>query len=192
MGVITDFFLATTADVARVLNGWQLPPHPERCPPNSQNDQLSNVEPVVFSNRTHWAHSPKPNPNANPAPKIDSLPNVQCNGMLPDKLALLFATLTEIPPELAQDLISYGYLTGPPEPEVTVQRLPLALTSALANANGADLTRAARTLEDDDVDRWGSGVGGKATELATVLGRIQALAKHGLSIQADLFIWTCT
>lgn len=192
MGVITDFFLASTADVARVLAGWQLPPQAGQDTSSTIAVHMPTSMHVPIRSATTWQQPPKPNPDANPAPKIDTLPNVQCRGMLPDKLALLFATLTEIPPERALDLIVNGYLTGPPEPEVTVQRLPMAMTSALATANDSDLARAARALEDDDLDRWGSGLSGSAHELATMLGRVQSLAKHGLTINADLFVWTCT
>jgi hypothetical protein len=153
---------------------------------------MPNGTHIPRRSETTWLQPPKPNPDANPAPKIDTLPNVQCRDMLPDKLALLFAALTEIPPERALDLIVNGYLTGPPEPEVTVQRLPMAMTSALATANDSDLARAARALEDDDLGRWGSGVCGTAHELTAMLGRVQTLAKHGLTINADLFVWTCT
>jgi hypothetical protein len=192
MGVITDFFLASSSDVARVLSGWQLPPQPVREPPALKPARLPNGVDIPLRSEPHWVQPPKPNPDANPAPKIDSLPNVQCKGMLPDKLALLFATLTEIPAERALDLIVHGYLTGPPEPEVTVQRLPAALTTALASANGSDLLRAAQAIEEDDIDRWGGDFRGTSSELTNVLSRVQSLAKHGLSTNADLFIWTCT
>lgn len=192
MGVITDFFLASTTDVARVLTGWQLP--------LEGNPEVSHARLTRFANSTHiplrpeaiWSHPPQPNPSANPAPQIDTLPNVQCKGMLPDKLAILFATLTEIPTERALDLILRGFLTGPPETEVTVQRLPSSLTSALANAAHDDLLRAAKVLEEDDIDRWGNAFLGSAKELVDTLNRVQALAKKGVSSEVDLFIWTCT
>jgi hypothetical protein len=192
MGVMTDFFLASTTDVNRVLTGWQLPPLQSRDATEPRTLGLPSSAQVPLIAGSGWHQPPKPNPNANPAPQIDSLPNVQCRDMLPDKLALLFASLTEIPADHAMDLILRGYLTGPPETEVTVQRLPVALTNALATADDADLERAAKTLEEDDIDRWGNSFRGSARELIGMLQRVQTLAKRGLSSNADLFIWTCT
>jgi hypothetical protein len=192
MGVITDFFLASTTDVARILTGWHLPAQTNRLSPESQpaKSACDNQTPAHVG--FVWQQPPRPNPSAVAAPKIDLLPNVQCRGMLPEKLALLFAALTEIPTDHAMDLILLGYLTGPPETEVTVQRLPTALTNALAVADSADLARAARILEEDDIDRWGNVCHGTAKEQTDVLRRIQSLAKRGLSTNADLFVWTCT
>ncbi|HMA92114.1 MAG TPA: hypothetical protein VKP30_05475 [Polyangiaceae bacterium] len=175
MGVITDFFLASRSDVTRVLRGWRLPP--------LTNQESARVPPLALGSA---------DPQANPAPPIDSLPNVQCNGMLPERLALVFASLAEVDPDRALDLILLEYLTGPPESEVTVQRLPAAFVNALANARERDLERAAKVLEDDDVDRWGDALLGTANELSKILMRIQNLARQGLSTQADLFVWTCT
>jgi hypothetical protein len=192
MGVITDFFLASTTDVARVLTGWYLPPQPNRLSPNAQGPKSTGDAQIPAHVGLVWQQPPRPNPDAIAAPKIDSLPHVQCRGMLPEKLALLFTALTELPADRALDLILLGYLTGPPETEVTVQRLPAAFTNALAVADNTDLARAASILEEDDIDRWGNVCHGTAKEQADVLRRIQSLAKRGLSANADLFVWTCT
>jgi hypothetical protein len=184
VGVMTDFFLASATDVEKVLNGWQLPSQPAQTAADRMNRQ--------YTPESGWHQPPKPNPNANPAPQIASLPNVQCRGMLPDKLALLFAALAEVPPDRALELILHGYLTGPPETEVTVQQLPVALTKALAAAADADLVRAAKVLEEDDIESCCVVFRGKLSELTDVLQRVQSLAKHGLSTNADLFLWTCT
>lgn len=191
MGVITDFFLASHSDVIRVLRGWQLPSLA------SQTAPVGSVSNRINQGLLAVAVPPLPgpptvDPHADPAPPIDSLPNVQCNGMLPEKLALLFASLADVDPDRALDLILLEYLTGPPESEVTVQRLPAAFVNALANARAGDLERAAKVLEDDDVDLWGDALLGTAKELSKVLLRIQELARQGLSMQADLFVWTCT
>jgi hypothetical protein len=192
MGVMTDFFLASSTDLARVLTGWQLPQQSNREASNHKQAGPANLARGQASIGFTWQRPPEPNPEAVAAPKIDTLPNVQCRGMLPERLALLFATLAEIPTEQALDLILHGYLTGPPETEVTVQRLPPALMNALAMAAPADLLRAAETLEEDELERWGHDSRETARELAEILRRVQSLAKHGVSIEADLFIWTCT
>lgn len=192
MGVITDFFLASAADVTRVLSGWQLPPQPVRESLLSRDGRGGNTSLALAYDELNWQQPPQPNPYADPTPHIDTLPNVQCKGMLPDKLALLFASLTGVDTDQALDLILLGFLTGPPECEVTVQRLPSALTNALANADSNDLLRAARALEDDDIDRWGPTFRGTAKELSKILLRIQSLAQQGISSQSDMFVWTCT
>jgi hypothetical protein len=184
MGVMTDFFLASATDVATVLQGWQLPPQP--------TGDATNRLHAGFPSKSHWQRPPSPNPNANTVPQITSLPNVQCRDMLPDKLALLFAALAEVPHDRALDLILLGYLTGPPEAEVTVQKLPVALTRALAAAGDADLVRAAKVLEDDALDCVSATFRAKASELTEILQRVQSLAKHGLTTNADLFLWTCS
>jgi hypothetical protein len=191
MGVITDFFLASTTDVARVLSGWQLPPSSRLTPSDLCCSKLANGAGLPLAAALEWAPPPNPDPLANPTPQIDSLPNVQCTDMLPDKLALLFSSLTAVPEERALDLIMDGYLTGPPDTEITVQQLPEALTSALANAQTTDLVRAAKTLEEDDLERWGT-FRGTAQNLLDMLHRVQSLAKRGISSNADLFLWTCT
>ena len=192
MGVITDFFLASGSDVARVLVGWQLPTFPGAYSTKPEGLDTGGSEHSALHGTSAWSLPPKPNPLADPAPHIDTLPNVPCKGMLPDKLALLFASLAEVDAEQALDLILLGYLTGPPESEVTVQRLPLALTSALANAKSDDLVRAAKVLEQDDNDGWGSTFRGAAAELTMTLQRLQGLAQRGIRPNLDLFVWTCT
>lgn len=192
MGIVTDFFLASTSDLARFLNGWQLPPPMLQNPGSYRKERLAASAHSKQAPLLAWSQPPKPNPDANPSPQIGSLPNVQCKGLLPDKLALLYASLAEIPTEHALDLIMLGFLTGPPEAEVTVQQLPPALTNALAIALDVDLIRAAQIIEDDDIDRWGNSFRGTAKELTRVLSRVQTLAQKGLTSDADLFIWTCT
>jgi hypothetical protein len=190
MGVMTDFFLASTSDVARVLNGWQLPQRAAAGDTHPYDFGLTRAG--ATKDNLLWAQPPRPNPHADPSPKIASLPNVQCKGMLPDKLALLFTSLTEVPAERALDLILNGFLTGPPETEVTVQLLPKALTKAIAQAESADLVRAAKAIEEDEIDQWGSAYRVTASDLANVLHRVQSLAQRGVDSDADLFIWTCT
>lgn len=192
MGVITDFFLASGSDVARVLVGWQMPTFPSAYSTRPEAIVTVTSARDVLHGNSGWPQPPTPNPLADPVPHIDTLPNVPCKGMLPDKLALLLASLTEVDTGQALDLILQGYLTGPPESEVTVQRLPLELTTALANARSSDLLRAAKAIEQDDNDGWGITFRGAAAELTRTLRCVQGLALQGMRTSADLFVWTCT
>lgn len=192
MGVITDFFIAPAKDIANVLSGWKLPEQPALSSPTlGQQDTLS-ATPCLQVDRLPRTTTSGPDPRADPAPAIDGLPNVQCNCMLPDKVAILFAWLAEISTERALELLLLGYLTGPPESEITVQMLPSALMHALANAQAADLAQAARILEDDDVEHWGYYQRHAGPDLTLLLHEIQTLARQGLSTNSQLFLWTCT
>lgn len=185
MGILSDFFLATSSDLSRVFRGWQLPPLPL---PRAVVVQVVNPftrQPVQITTRRDSARMPEPSPLAAPSPDIRSLPNVQCKGLLPDKLAVVFSTVAQISIEDALDLILCGDLAGPPDTEITVFLLPEAFMSALASASPQDLVRAAAAVIADDECSHPDDTAG----LTEILSEVQTLAVHGQTNGARLFVW---
>lgn len=184
MGVLTDFFLATDSDVSCVLSGWQLPPPllPQAVVVETINPFTR--QPVQITTRRDPDSVPEPNPEADPSPDVSSLPNVQCKGLLPDKLALAFSALAHVSENDAMDSILCGDLVGPPNTEIVVLRMPEAFTVALASASDQDLMRAARVvMADDEMSRPED-----SDALGEILREVRGLARRGLTEDASLFI----
>jgi len=187
MGILTDFFLASISDVSRVLSGWQLPPPPL---PQAVVFEIINPftrQPLQVTTRRDRSNEPEPDPEADPSPDVSSLPNVQCKGLLPDKLAPAFATLADVTADVALDLILCGALTGPPDTEISVLLLPLEFTVALASASEQDLARAAQAFVDGDA----TSRPGDASVLAGIFREVRGLAAQGQADGARLFLWIC-
>lgn len=189
MGVLTDFFIASPVDISRVLGGWQLPPPPLPEPRTVQGINPFTKEPVTIKTRQDASKMPEPDEDADPSPSMESLPNVQCKGLLPDKLAIVYSSLTGIDVDDAMSLITRGGLVGPLETEVLVERMPDDFTEALAAATDDDLAEAAEAVEDDEAENFGESARGFADDLADVLGDVRALARRCRSSEADLFVW---
>lgn len=191
MGVLTDFFAATPSDIERVLHGWRLPPPPLAEPVTLQGVNPFTKEPVTIRTRRDASRMPAENPDADPSPRVESLPNVQCKGMLPDKLAIVYSALTGIAVDDAIDFIVCGALVGPPETGVSVERMPADFTAALAAATDDDLAAAAQAIEDDEVENFGESAGAFADDLADILVEVRALAQRCRTTGADLYVWMC-
>jgi hypothetical protein len=185
MGVLTDFFLATPSDVSRVLLGWQLPPPPLPRPVVVHTVNPFTKQRVQITSRRDLNNLPEPKADAAPSPDISSLPNVQCKGLLPDKLALAFSALTDISQDDAVDLILCGDLIGPPDGEITVLLLPQEFMVAVAAASAQDIARAARAIIDEDEMSNPED----ASALEGILREVQILALRGKAENSRLFIW---
>lgn len=189
MGVITDFFIASREDVFRVLQGWKFPPPLLEAPVVVQGVNPFTKEPIQIKTRLNRDLMPAPDPEADPSPDIGSLPNVRAKGLLPDKLAIVFATLGGLDFDGALELITYGGLIGPPETEVSVEQLPAAFTECLADAHRDDLLRAAQAIEEEEVQNWGDSYRGSAQSFLEVLLELSALASRCRAEKAELFVW---
>jgi len=145
---------------------------------------------ITIRTRCDRTKIPSPAPYANPSPDVSSLPCVQCKGLLPDKLAIIFAELAHIALDDAFDLVLCGDLVGPPDTEISVSRLPTELVALLTSAQRDDLARAAQAVEDDEVAESGNSLHGIASGLTDVLLEVQALVRGAPSKDAGLFLWT--
>jgi hypothetical protein len=191
MGVLTDFFLASESDLKRVLSGWQLPPPPLDAPITFQAQNPFTKAPVTVRTRCDRERMPSPAHDADPSPDISSLPRVQCKGLLPDKLAIIFARLSNIPFDDAFDLVMCGTLVGPPETEISVSRIPASFVASVASASREALASAAQAVEDEEVAESGDGMRGIASGLTDVLLEVHGLVRSASARDAGLYLWVC-
>src|SRR5260370_20194808 len=137
MGVLTDFFIASDAELDRTFRGWAKPaPLLKEFVTRTVRNPFTGAETQIRS-RIPVAQ-PEPAPDAKENPDLRLLPRLDQKGMSTHDLVLLASVLMAWESDLADSEINGRMLAGPPTTEVSVFDGPAQLVGRLAELTAAE------------------------------------------------------
>ena len=189
MGVLTDFFAATTAELDGVSIEWgPVPPAAGSGRPSASPPKSGGV--FGFLRRRPAVPEPAPEPAAEPAVAAEEavLPNVQSKGILDTQVSALDTIITGTSYDELLDAEATGQIVrdaGDEGPWIFAIRTELR--DALAALPQSEVDRVGRAwAADEEIGATGDA---DVTAIVELTDELRALAITARSTGRDLYLW---
>jgi hypothetical protein len=189
VGVLTDFFLANDAEMAKACRGWKRPLPLLGAPVRRVVTNPFTKKPVEFFTRLPPGRVAA-DPHAVDHPSLDGLPRIDQKGLMDQELRLLGEVVMGWDEPFSADEISGRQLIGPDSTEIAVFEIPPELLRRLESLSPAE-------CESFGME-WGRrmqeinefGVGSPA-DWAARLCELSAFAKRAAAENRKMYVWIC-